>query len=81
MPKEEASGGSKDEPNFLVARFRQWYENLPPYTTVSLSRFYIPLAGAVGYCAFSVNVFVPQVFHRYAMSQMNRKLTGEVGGR
>ncbi|XP_003741696.1 uncharacterized protein LOC100907506 [Galendromus occidentalis] len=64
MDKEKASESSADEPNFLVARFRQWYQNLPPYTTVSLTRFYIPLAGAVGYCALSVNVFVPQLLQR-----------------
>lgn len=64
MAQEDKSDGGKEEVNFIVARFRQWYQNLPPYTTVSLTRFYIPLAGAVGYCAFSVNVFVPQLFQR-----------------
>ncbi|OQR80215.1 hypothetical protein BIW11_05211 [Tropilaelaps mercedesae] len=50
--------------NFVVARLRSWYHSLPPYSAVTLTQFYIPLAGAVSYCAFSVNVFVPQFFTR-----------------
>ncbi|XP_022664556.1 uncharacterized protein LOC111267722 [Varroa jacobsoni] len=55
----------KESDNFVVARLRAWYHSLPPYSMASLTRFYLPLAGAVSYCAFSVNVFVPQLFNRF----------------
>uniref|UniRef100_A0A0K8RIU7 Uncharacterized protein n=1 Tax=Ixodes ricinus TaxID=34613 RepID=A0A0K8RIU7_IXORI len=44
--------------------FRNWISRLPPFTADNIYRIYLPIAGAVSYCTFSVTVFIPEFLSR-----------------
>lgn len=44
--------------------FRNWISRLPPFTADNIYRIYLPIAGAVSYCTFSVTVFIPELLSR-----------------
>ncbi|XP_064458015.1 uncharacterized protein LOC135368566 [Ornithodoros turicata] len=44
--------------------FRYWISRIPPLTSENLYKVYLPIAGAVSYCTFSVTVFIPELLSR-----------------
>lgn len=44
--------------------FRKWLSRFPPFTADNIYKVYLPIAGAVSYCTFSVTVFIPELLSR-----------------
>uniref|UniRef100_A0A023G5Z8 Putative conserved plasma membrane protein n=1 Tax=Amblyomma triste TaxID=251400 RepID=A0A023G5Z8_AMBTT len=51
-------------PDESAPSFRQWLARLPPFTADNIYKVYLPIAGAVSYCTFSVTVFIPELLSR-----------------